>query len=329
MSVVITNQTNVLKVAFSATKEDRIPKEGLRIIVRDDYVYLVPEAISNTNLAHPAVIKLLYTNVSSPSESSASDLADTIQGYINEFIASSGGGGGGAAGGSGKMIKSDLGDYTFDASAQTVTLEGIHNLSIIEILEITNYDDQEVIFDPRNAGKGGTIASNVITLEYNTTAMDDDDDLRIYVHYNNSEDFGLGHVKTGEQSSLDTHFENNSIDVDTTNLAVDTYYYPNDEGSVMDTYKDQSATGKLIDADETLTLTLEVSNDEDAPNADFKQVKMWDDNAGALIDSITVTNGTEVFVVSMPNNNFRRYRWKLVVGGNTNTVILKERKKAL
>ena len=87
MSVTITNQATSLKIAWT-TKEDIIPKAGLRIKVSGDYVSLIPAASANENLAHAAVIKLLYTDVT-PLAASASALADVIQGYIDQLGAQS------------------------------------------------------------------------------------------------------------------------------------------------------------------------------------------------------------------------------------------------
>ncbi len=89
------------------------------------------------------------------------------------------------------MIGSEIGSYTFDASAQTVTIAGTKTFKIEEILSIINVTDQEIIYSPSDEDKGGTISSNVITLEYDTTSMADTDDLQIFVQYNNSEDYDL------------------------------------------------------------------------------------------------------------------------------------------
>ena len=132
-----------------------------------------------------------------------------------------------------------------------------------------------------------------------------------------------------EISSLDQMFLNGSVNVDTTNVSAATHYYPSATGSTMNGYKDQSMTGKFIDGDGTLTLTLEVSNDEDSATADWNGAYFYDDELNSTVSSKTVTNGTELFTLSCNNNNFRLYRWVVIASGATNTVILKERKKAL
>ena len=136
-------------------------------------------------------------------------------------------------------------------------------------------------------------------------------------------------VGTSESDPLDEHYSNGSVDIDTTNVSAATHYYPSATGGTMDGFKDQSLSGKFIDADGTLTLTLQVSNDEDSTNADWNDAYFYDDELNATVATKTVTNGTELFTLSCNNNNFRRYRWVVVASGATNTVILKERKKAL
>jgi hypothetical protein len=137
-------------------------------------------------------------------------------------------------------------------------------------------------------------------------------------------------TKSVEQSPLNTQHISNSL-VDTTNVTAATHYYPSSTGATMDGYKDLSCSGKLIDADGTLTLSLEAMNDEDTSSGDWKEVELYNDDSTvrAAVQNITVTNGTLIFAVSANNLNYRYYRWVVVASGATNTVILKERKKAL
>jgi len=138
-----------------------------------------------------------------------------------------------------------------------------------------------------------------------------------------------GTQDTFETNPLSSQFDNSIVDTDTTNVTAATHYYPSSTGGTMDYYKDHAISGKLIDADGTLTLTLEVSNDEDEASADWNTVQMFDDNGGALVSSVTVTNGTKLFSLSMNNMNYRRFRYVLVASGATNTIVLKARAMAL
>lgn len=80
------------------------------------------------------------------------------------------------------LVGVDKGTYTFNASGQTITLSGIPTISLTQLLLITNVTSNEIIYSPVIAGKGGSISSNVITLDFNTTSMNNGDDLQIFVH---------------------------------------------------------------------------------------------------------------------------------------------------
>lgn len=70
-------------------------------------------------------------------------------------------------------------DYIFDASARTVTANDFTSVKKIGI--ITNVTDNIIIYNFADPAKGGTLAGNVLTLDYDTTAMSDTDELRIDV----------------------------------------------------------------------------------------------------------------------------------------------------
>ena len=125
--------------------------------------------------------------------------------------------------------------------------------------------------------------------------------------------------------------------VDTTNLShvTGTFYYPSATGAAMLPWKDLSFTGKIIgDATPgTVTITFQGTNDEDLVTGDWHDVtpggyRPDDDTSGNA--SITVSNGTETFAIDFDNFNYEHYRVKVVIGASsTNTVIIKQRRKAL
>lgn len=140
---------------------------------------------------------------------------------------------------------------------------------------------------------------------------------------------GEAAYRNGEISPLDEHYLPQSL-VDTTNLAVATHYFPGATGGLVGAYNSIITwTGKLTDADETLTLTLEVTNDEDTAAADWKAIQFTDKNTGSLVSSITITNGTATFAISAEKMTFSYYRIVVVAGGATNTVIVKEKRASL
>lgn len=76
-------------------------------------------------------------------------------------------------------------DYSFDASAQTVTfLSHTELVSKEYLLLITNTSTNDIIYNFGCDGYGGTINLNTfrLTLEYDTTAMSDSDSLQIILY---------------------------------------------------------------------------------------------------------------------------------------------------
>lgn len=76
-------------------------------------------------------------------------------------------------------MKVMVANYTFDASAKEVTFTDKASINLEEIYLITNVKTGTVIYQFNNALKGGTVATNVLTLTYDTTAMADTDELQI------------------------------------------------------------------------------------------------------------------------------------------------------
>lgn len=70
-------------------------------------------------------------------------------------------------------------NYTFDASAKTVTFNDFDSVDISRLALITNVTDGVVIYQFQKSTKGATVLRNVVTLEYDTTDMEDTDLLRI------------------------------------------------------------------------------------------------------------------------------------------------------
>lgn len=77
------------------------------------------------------------------------------------------------------MSKKLVTSYTFDASAQTIVSADFTSLEKIQI--ITNVTDNIIIYNFADAAKGGALSGTTLTLDYDTTAMDDADKLQIFV----------------------------------------------------------------------------------------------------------------------------------------------------
>lgn len=71
--------------------------------------------------------------------------------------------------------------YTFDASARTITFDQSLDLTLRDLLLITNVTDNVIIYNFACEDHGGTFDKRVLTLEYSTVAMDDADELQIVI----------------------------------------------------------------------------------------------------------------------------------------------------
>lgn len=190
-----------------------------------------------------------------------------------------------------------------------------------------------VAHDVVDSGNPVKIGGKASTSE--PSAVVDGDRVNIYVdehgymhikgaNYDNSSDSN----KVVNIADLDTKYVDDSL-VDTTDISAATHYYPSSSGVSIDGFKDLSLSGKLLDADGTLTLSVEVTNDEDTATADWVKVYGYDDKNNVTVNSLTVTNGTITLAVSFNNINYKYYRVVVVASGATNTVIIKQRRKAL
>lgn len=78
------------------------------------------------------------------------------------------------------MAKVRVKNYSFNAAAKTITFSDYSSIELEGILIVSNSTDQIIIFNFADQNKGGTVATNVLTLEYDTTTMSNSDDLLIY-----------------------------------------------------------------------------------------------------------------------------------------------------
>jgi hypothetical protein len=71
------------------------------------------------------------------------------------------------------------GDYTFSAAAKTITFTGYVTIDPENLVLITNVTDGIIIYNFADVFAVGTVAGNVLTLDYDTTLMSDSDFLQI------------------------------------------------------------------------------------------------------------------------------------------------------
>lgn len=77
-------------------------------------------------------------------------------------------------------MKQQILNYTFNKTAKTVTFTDYTTIRLDSLLLITNVTDNIIIYNFANPSLGGTIATNVLTLTYDTSAMADADKLQIF-----------------------------------------------------------------------------------------------------------------------------------------------------
>ena len=75
-------------------------------------------------------------------------------------------------------MKYRIASYTFDASAKTITFSPA--ISLKGLLVITNVTDGVIIYNFADPALGGVMPAGVLTLDYDTSAMSDSDDLQIW-----------------------------------------------------------------------------------------------------------------------------------------------------
>jgi hypothetical protein len=78
-------------------------------------------------------------------------------------------------------MKIKLNNYIFNPVAKTVTFTDYSTLDLSDIILITNVTDGTLIFNFASPSLVGTVAGNVLTLNYDTSAMSSTDRLAIYL----------------------------------------------------------------------------------------------------------------------------------------------------
>lgn len=77
-------------------------------------------------------------------------------------------------------MKNLITNYTFNAAAKTITFTDFTTIDKEKILLISNVTDGIIIYNFNDPAKLGTVATNVLTLAYDTTSMSNGDDIMIF-----------------------------------------------------------------------------------------------------------------------------------------------------
>ena len=79
-----------------------------------------------------------------------------------------------------KLLSSS--EYTFNANTGTVTFgDSLTGLELQNVALITNVTTNTVIYQFNKSGFGGSLTGLILTLDYDTSAMSDSDDLQIFI----------------------------------------------------------------------------------------------------------------------------------------------------
>jgi hypothetical protein len=221
--------------------------------------------------------------------------------------------------------------YTSNVTLTLAGHEVVGNNAQIVYIRVVPASGDAAVYVNGSGGVTMTYSANVITIAGAGTPFTAGDAYEVGINYQDKGfDAGLDVSKGIEQAPLNKQAYVESS-VDTTNVAAGTNYYPSSDGQLMFGYKDLSLTGKFIDADGTITMTIEVTNDDDATpaNRDWIQIYGYDVKNNTTTNSWTVTDDTLTFAVDFDNLNFKYYRVVMVNNGATNTAIIKQRLKAL
>lgn len=77
-------------------------------------------------------------------------------------------------------MKTLITNYTFDSSLKKITFNDYTTIDLSRVLLVTNVTDNIMIYNFANPALGGIVATNILTLDYDTTSMSSGDSLQIY-----------------------------------------------------------------------------------------------------------------------------------------------------
>jgi len=140
--------------------------------------------------------------------------------------------------------------------------------------------------------------------------------------------FDYSTLKDGvtESDPLDEHYLEEEL-VDTTDISATTHYYPDSSGVSMANYNNISCQFGLVDADGTLTLTVEAKIDDSTDWVDITPAGYELSTNSSGNASYTDTDATGI--IDFDNLHVRNVRFRVVASGATNAVQLHIKRVAL
>ena len=100
-----------------------------------------------------------------------------------------------------KMVGINIGSYAFNAVSKQITFSGITNLIKEQILVITNVTDNIIIYAFADITKGGSLSGDILTLDYDTSAMGNSDNLQIWIWHSTNQS-GAQEVNIVDKSDI-------------------------------------------------------------------------------------------------------------------------------
>ena len=77
-------------------------------------------------------------------------------------------------------MKRRIVNYTWVASTGAITFTDFSGIDLDAVLLVTNVTDNIIIYNFADATKGGAVSSNVLTVTFDTSGMEDVDKLQIF-----------------------------------------------------------------------------------------------------------------------------------------------------
>ncbi len=188
-------------------------------------------------------------------------------------------------------MKIKIDNYTFNKTAKTITFTDYATIQLDCILGVINATRGVILFTPIDVTKGGTVATNVLTLTYDTSSMANTDELLIY-YYDVNASMKVQVVNQIDLSTVQTTLANILTKVTAIDVNTDTI-----ESKLTDVITEIDANGTVNNNDllnvitelqgiDANTDTLEASLTSIISNTTGNATEVKQDALNALITSI-------------------------------------------
>lgn len=84
-------------------------------------------------------------------------------------------------------MKTLVKNYVFNKASKQITFTSLDSIDLEQILLITNVVTNTIIYNFSDPSAGGSVLGNVLTLDYDTSSMNDTDELQIFIDMSDSD----------------------------------------------------------------------------------------------------------------------------------------------